>query len=875
MRWWSKRKQLDEDLARELRSDLELETAERQESGLSPEEARFAAQRAFGNTTLVQEDARAAWGWTSVESLLQDIRFALRTFRKSPGFVAFAIIPLALGLGANAAIFSVVDAVLLRSLPFRDAGQIVEVWEDSSRIGFPRDTPAPANFADWKLRNHVFEDMAALQGDLYALTGDGPPQQVEGSPVTANLFPMLGVMPILGRTFTEAEDRPGGSRVVLIGYSLWQQRFAGDRSIVGRAIWLNNQKYQVVGVMPRGIAFPEQSQIWLPIGLSPQQLAQRNSHFLQVFARLKPGVSIDQAQREMSGVAAQLAREYPESNTDLGAVVVGLRDQLVGNLKLALYAVAAGVGCVLLIACANLAGLLLARAASRGREFAVRAALGAGRGRLIRHTLIESLLLSIGGGLAGLAIAALSIPFLRHLVPNALSTWSDPRIDPSLFLFLFVVTVLAAVLFGSLPAFVLSRADPSSGLQQGGRAAIGGSTAIRKMLIVSEVALAVVLLVGAGLLTKTLWALAHVPLGFNPDGVITLRTSLPVSSDSPYRNFLARTQFYRGVLDRVSTIPGVISAGYTTFLPLTNDGGTSGFVIEGAPPLPPGQFNDANHRVVSAGYFETMRVRLRSGRFFRESDGPDAAPVAIINEAMARQHWPDGQDPVGRRFKLGLKSAPWITVVGVVDDVRQMSLDLRGRAEMYFPYTQAPGSYGYFTPRDLAVRVKGDPLTYSTALEAAVWEVDRSQPVADVMPMQRLIAGKLASRDIAVKLIGAFAALALLLAALGLYGLLAYTVLQRRREIGVRMALGARPTQVSTDILREGLHLVGSGLVLGIATSWFVMRAIKTLLFGVDSTDGWVLMGSILVLLAVGLVASYLPANRAAGIDPMTALRYE
>ena len=533
--------------------------------------------------------------------------------------------------------------------------------------------------------------------------------------------------------------------------------------------------------------------------------------------------------------------------------MVGLRDQLVGNLKLALWAVAAGVGCVLLIACANLAGLLLARAASRGREFAVRAALGAGRARLIGHTLIESLMLSIAGGAAGLAITGFAIPFLRHLVPNALSTWSEPRIDFSLFAFLFLISILAAVLFGSLPAIVLSRADPSSGLQQGGRAAIGGSTTIRKMLIVSEVALAVVLLVGAGLLTKTLWALAHVPMGFNAEGVMTLRTSLPMSSDSPYRTYPARTRFYTAVLDRVKTIPGVISAGYTTFLPLTNDGGTSGFFIEGAPPLLPGQLNDANHRVISPDYFETLGVRLRGGRFFRDSDGPDAPLVVIVNEAMARQHWPAGQDPVGRRFKLDGPTAAWITVVGVVDDVRQMSLDLGGRAEMYFPYTQSVGSYGFFTPRDLAVRVKGEPAAYAKALEAAVWDVDRSQPVADVMPMQQLIAAKLASRDIAVKLIGAFAGLALLLAALGLYGLLAYTVAQRRREIGVRMALGARPRQVSTAVLNEGLRLVGGGLILGITTSWFVMRALKSLLFGVDATDTWVLAGSVLVLLAVGI----------------------
>ncbi len=871
---WRRRKQRERDLERELRSDLELEAEEQRERGLSAEEAGYAARRAFGNTTLVKEEVREMWGWPSVESWIQDIRFSFRTLRKSPGFVVFAVIALALGLGANAAIFSVVDAVLFRSLPFRDAGQLVEVWEDASHMGFPLNTPAPANFADWKRRNHVFEDMAALKGDLYALTGAGRPEQIKGSPVTANLFPLLGVSPVLGRNFSAEEDRPGGPRVVLIGYGLWQGRFGADPALVGRDIWLNGQKYRVLGVMPRGVTFPETSQIWLPLALSPREWAMRDNHYLHVFARLKPGVTLALAQREMAGLAAQLAREYPESNTNVGAVVVSLRDQLVGNLKLALWAVAAGVGCVLLIACANLAGLLLARAAGREREFAVRAALGAGRARLIRQTLIESLLLAGAGGGMGVLVAASTIPFLRHLVPLALSSWSGPRMDLRLFAFLLFISALAAILFGTLPAFVLSRAGLSSALQQGGRAAIGGGTRIRRMLIVSEVALAVVLLVGAGLLTRTLWALAHVPLGFRPEGVMTLRTSLPISPDTPYRDFVARSEFYRRVLDRVTVLPRVISAGYTTFLPLTNAGGTSGFVIEGAPPPPPGKVNDANHRVISANYLQTVGVRLRAGRFFQDSDGPDRPPVAIINESMASQYWP-GQDPLGHRFRLEDAGKVWIAIVGVVDDVRQMALDVNGRAEMYFPYTQPAASYGYFTPRDLAVRVNGDPMSYAKALERAVWEVDRDQPIADVMPMDRLIADKLASRDVAVKLIAAFAGLALLLAALGLYGLLAYTVLQRRREIGVRMALGAQPRQVSSAVLREGLYLVLSGLVLGAAGSWAVMRSLKSLLYGVTATDGWVLGGSALILLLVGSIASYLPARRAAAIDPIVVLRYE
>ena len=872
---WLSRKRREQDLEREICSDLELETEEQRENGLSPEDSRYAALRAFGNVTWAKEDVREMWSWALIEQLAQDIRLSFRMLRKSPGFFLFAVAALALGLGANAAIFSVVDAVLLRPLPFRQADRLVEVWEDASHMGFPQATPAPANFVDWKRRNHVFTDMAALKGDLYALTGAGTPEQLEGSPVTANLFPLLGVSPILGRNFTAEEDRPGGPRVVLISYGLWQRRFSGDGAVVGRAIWLNNQKYVVVGVMPRGVTFPEKSQIWLPLALGPREWADRGSHYLRVFARLKAGVTLVQARREMADLAVQLAREYPATNTKLGAVAVDLRDQLVGNLKPAIWAVAAGVGCVLLIACANLTGLLLTRFAGREREFAVRVALGAGRTRLVREALIESLLLGGFGGGAGILIAVFSLPFLRHLVPATLNAWSELRVDPRLLSFLLFISVSAAILLGTLPALVLSRPDLGTALRQGSRVAVRGSTRTRRVLIIGEVALVVVLLVGTGLLTRTLWALAHVPLGFHPEGVMTLRTSLPISPDSPYRSFPARTEFYRRVLDRVDAIPGVVSAGYTTFLPLTNAGGTSGFTIEGAPPPQPGQSTDANHRVVSADYFHTMGIRLRAGRFFRESDGPDAPSVSIINEAMARQYWP-GQNPIGHRFHLGRPVVNvWFTIVGVVDDVRQMGLDVNGRAEMYFPYTQLGGVVGYTTPRDLAVRVKGDPTAYAKALEAAIWDIDRNQPIADVMPMDELIAGKLLSREVAVQLIAAFAGLALLLAGLGVYGLLAYTVLQRRREIGVRMALGARPQQVSTAVLREGLRLVGSGLIVGLAGSWFVMRALKAILYGVAATDAWVLSGSALVLLVVGLIASYLPAHRAAAVDPMTVLRHE
>jgi predicted permease len=608
--FWRRKREREADLDREIRCDLGLEADEQRERGLSPDQAIYAARRAFGNTSLIKEDTREVWEWVSLERLLQDVRFSLRLLRKSPGYAVFAVLALALGLGANVAVFSVVNAVLLRPLAFSNADRLVEVWEDGSRIGFPMQTPAPANYVDWKRRNHVFEDIAALKGDLYALTGEGTPEQVEGSPVTANLFPLLGVSPLLGRSFSNDEDRPDGPKVVVIGYGLWQRRFGADREVVGREILLNAQKFKVIGVMPRGITFPERSELWVPLGLSPAQLAARDNHYLRVVARLKPGVHLAQAQREMAAVAAQLAHDYPETNTNLGMVLLSLRDQLVGDLKPALHAVAVAAGFVLLITCANLAGLMLARGIQRERELAVRVALGAGRARLIRQMLVESLLLGTLGGMAGIVIAVWAKPFLRHLVPLSLRTWSEPKVDLSTMAFLFFVSVAASVMFGMLPALVLSQRDTMAGLQRGGRAGIGGGTQWRKALIVSEVAIAAVLLIGAGLLTQTLWDLSHAPLGFEPAGVLTLRTSLPLTSDSRYRSFTSRSQFFSEALQRVESLPGVISAGYTTFLPLTNGGGTSDFVIEGAEPPPPGQINDANHRVISPDYLQTIGVRL-------------------------------------------------------------------------------------------------------------------------------------------------------------------------------------------------------------------------------------------------------------------------
>lgn len=804
--------------------------------------------------------------------LTEDLHYTLRTLRKSPGFTAAAVVALGLGIGANMAIFSLVDAMLFRALPLADPGRLVQVWEDGSKIGFPQDTPAPANFADWKQRNHVFTDMAALGSSIYAITGDGQPQQVVGNVVTANLFPLLGVTPILGRNILPEEDRSGANQVVLISYGLWQQRYGGSRAVVGRDLLLDGAPHRVIGVMPHGFAFPDSTEIWLPMAFTSAQLAQRSNHWLRVFARLKPGVTLADAQREMSAIAAELATEYPATNSKLGAVVVELQEEMLGkNLRLGLWVLAGGVGCVLLIACSNLAGLLLARAAGRQREMAVRAALGATRLRLVRQGVVESLVIALAGGLAGILFAVWTVPLIAGLVPAALAGWAQPRLDLRLTVFAIVISAAAALLSGSLPALSMSRVDLSAILQQGGRGGIAGSDRLRRSLIVVEVALAVVLSVGAGLMVQTVWRLAHQDLGFRAAGVLTARTALPGTSQTPYATFAARSAFYQAVLERVQALPGVISAGYTTFLPLTNRGGTSGFLVEGAGEPDPSRPNDANRRAISKDYLQTIGARLVAGRYFSTQDGAGSTPVAIINQAMAARYWP-GQNALGRRFRFSDQS-PWVTIVGIAGDIRQMGLDVAGRAEMYFPLTQPIGPQGFFTPRDLALRVQGDPLRYAEALRAAVWAVDRNQPVADVQLLQDLVDRELSTQRIQLWLLGAFAGLALLLASIGLYGLLSHMVTQRTREIGVRMALGARGGQVLAQVMGQGLSVVALGLVAGMTASWWTTRLMQKLLFGVQPTDLATCAGVAAILLLAGAAACYFPAHRATRIEPMEALR--
>ncbi len=809
-----------------------------------------------------------------LSNLVSDIRYSLRVLSKQRGYTGFALAVRAISIGANAAIFGVADALLLRPLQFRDAGRLAEVWEDGSRMGFPENTPSAGNFGEWKKRNHVFGDMGALKNGIFAITGNGTPEQVEGSFMTQNLLPLLGVEPLLGRNFLSAEDREGGAKVAIINNSLWRNRYASDPAIIGKPIRLDGERYEIVGVMPAGFRFPERSSIWVPLALTPHQLQDFGDHYLRVFARLRPGVTVAEASREMANLARQLQREHPKENTDIGAFAVSLRDQLVGKLRLGLLVLCAGVGCVLLIACANLAGLTMARSVARGQELAVRAALGASRSRLLVQIVVESVLLSVAGGALGILVAAWGLPYLQHLVPLGLRGWAHPQLNWTLAAFTFLVSLGSAALTGLLPGLRSSRVDLSRALRENSRSSVGASTFTRQLLVTVEVALTTGLVLSALLLVQTLSALSHVKLGFNPSHVLTLRTNLPLSPESPYQEFSRRFHFYTAVLDKVKAIPGVQSAGYTTFLPLTNAGGTSGFIIEGEGLLPPGRFEDANHRAISDQYLQTMGVRLRQGRFFAASDGPDSRPVAIINEAMARQYFPN-ENPLGRRFRFSDPGSPWITIVGIVDDVRQMGLEVAGRAEMYFPCSQPAASFGYFTPRDLAVRVQGDPLRFAGEVRAAIWSVDRNEPISDIMPMTQLVSGKIAAQDMEVKLLSGFAIIAMLLASLGLYALLAYNIAQRTKEIGIRMALGAQKGQILWSFMTEGLTLTFAGAFGGFLCALLLQNLLSGLLYGVSAMNPLAWSATAIILLAVGTLASFLPARRAARIEPMEALRYQ
>ncbi|MGA2736565.1 MAG: ABC transporter permease [Bryobacteraceae bacterium] len=817
-----------------------------------------------------------------MRTFIQDLRYGLRLLARSPGFTAIALLTLTLGIGATAAIFSVVDAVLLRALPYRDPQRLVTVFEDDSEVGFPRNTPAPGNYADWKAQTQIFDDVAAAaeygRYHVFNLTGDtggdaGEPEKLQSASVTQNLFSVLGAKPALGRVFRPEEDRPGRPHVVLIGYGLWRRRFAGDPGIVGRAIVLNGEKYTVVGVMPAGFAHPSTSaDIWTPMALTPDQLADRGNHYLEVVARLRPGVTLAQANAGLQVLCKRLARAYPDTNAGIRRFFAEpLQDTYTQGARTGLIVLMAAVSFILLIACANIANLLLARATGRQREIAVRTALGAARSRIVRQILTESALLAAGGGLLGILLADWCFNFLKNLIPVDLSRSVSLSLDPGVLAFAVAISLASSFLFGMAPALQVSRIELNGVLKEGGRGSSGPRRGIlRNLLVVGEVALSLMLLVASGLLLQSFAKLRGIDPGFRADHVLTVRVDAPVTN---YGEFAKRSAFFQRVLERVRALPGVQAAGFTSALPLTWEGGSSGFTPEGVAARPDLPWS-ANNRVVTPGYFEAMRISLRRGRLFQDGDGADAPPVAIVNETMARKFWPN-QDALGKRFKFGDAGdkTPWLRIAGIVGDVRQMRLNDPPRQEMYFPYWQAKDNW--MVLRDLAIHTSGDPLTMAGAVRQAVSSVDPDQPVSNVMTLDGLLDQEVAQRRVQAALLGGLAALALILACIGIYGVLSYLVTQRTREIGVRVALGASAADVFRTVAAEGMILAGIGIAAGLAGALALSRLLGSLLFGVSAGDPLTYAAAIAVFGVVALAACYFPARRAARVDPMVTLRYE
>jgi putative ABC transport system permease protein len=795
------------------------------------------------------------------------LRLALRQMKRNPGFFAVALTVLALGIGANTAIFSAVEGVLLKPLPYEDPSRLMVVWEDASYVGFRHNTPALANFVDWRAQNQVFTDMAAMRYHDAAFTGGMAPEEVLGRRVTPNFFEVLGVQPAVGRPWTKEEDA-ARARVVVLGYALWQRRFGGDPSVIGRVVQMDGEGTTVVGVMPEGFFFPnKRSEYWIPASFTPGQLAKRNQHNLEVVARLKPGVTVAQAQRDMDVIAKQLQRQYPDTNAKVGVVVVPLREELAGDTAAGLVVLQVAAVLVLLIACANLANLLLARATGRRREMAVRIAMGASRGQIAAQLVVESFLLSVGGGALGLLVGELCWSVFRNLVPEQMAggglAWNGPVL-----LFTAGVSVAAGAFFGLGPAFRATDVSLSDSLKEGARAGESrGGLKLRDTLVAGQFAMAFALLVGASLMIETLWNLRKMDLGFRPDHLLVLAAPLP---DKKYGTNEKLRAFYRDVLDRVRVLPGIKAAGFASDAPFTSVGDTYGYVIEGAPPLQPGQENDALYREVTAGYLQTMGATLQSGRLLEDRDVETSEPVVVINEFLARLHWP-GQDAVGKRLKLGGAKEPWRTVVGVVKDIRERGLLLDMKPAVYVTVNQVerPGA-DY-----LIVRTSQDPESVKNVVQKAIWAVDAEQPVAMIRTMDQLMEENVADRARPMTLLGIFAGLALVLACIGVYGVLAYSVAQRTREIGVRMALGAEPGDVTRMILGRGLRLSFMGLLAGAALAFGLSALLRSLLVGVNLAAPRIYAGTAGALVLVALAACAIPAQRAARVDPVVALRDE
>jgi predicted permease len=885
-----KRRRLDRDLDEELQFHLAMREEKLRAEGLAPADARFAARRRFGNAARIKETSRELWTFASIETFWQDLRYGARMLAKNPGFTAIALLTLALGIGANTAIFSFINGTLLRSFSYADSSRLVLLWSANPERGWMQNIVSPADFADWRAQSRSFESLAAFEDWGADLTSTGPsgtagvPVLVQGLRVTANLYSLLGVQPALGRDFLPQEGRPGANHVVVLSHSLWVERYNRDPVIIGKTIRMNGESFSVIGVMPASFEFPpvdsalaetsasgeNKVQLWVPLPFVAAG-AVRGVHEFTVIGRLKPGVTLAAAQSEMTLIADRIQKEHPDSDTGWTVQAETLRHALTGDLEPILLVLMAAVFFVLLIACANVANLQLSRAVSRRREIAIRSALGAGRRRLIRQFLAESGVLAVAGGALGVALAWAAVRLVLALYFPGDSSFEAVRIDHRVLLFTLAVSLATAFVFGLVPALLVSRVDLNETLKEGGRGSSEGSGThrFRGVLTTAEFALALVLLVGAGLLIRTFLALTQVNPGFDAKGVLAF--ALPFSGPH-YQEQGFRAAFYDRLLPRLRALPGVEGASVVTSTPLVGMNGW-GFVTEQNPSPPSGREPDASYQVIAPDYFQVMRIAVLAGRVFNGSDQQGSPPVAIISRALARTYWP-GQNPVGKHLKIGDPDShnPWRTVVGVVGDVHRAGLARAFYPELYVPYTQYPWQNN---PLMIVVRTAGDPVALTASIRSVVAGIDPDLPVSGVTTMQTVVENSISGNSFNMALLAALAGLALVLAAVGIYGSMSYAVSQRTHEFGVRMALGAGRRELLALVLRHGLVVSLTGVGIGLAGALLLMRLLANLLFGVSATDPLTFAAVALLLTLVALFACCLPARRAARVDPTVALRHE
>jgi len=893
MNWFKQlfsRRRLYDDLSEEIHEHLEEKIEELVASGMPRKEAAAAARREFGNVTLMEEDSRRVWRWPSIEDFFMDVRYGVRMLRKNPGFTAVAVLTLALGIGANTAVFGVVNAVLLRPLPFKQPSRLMMLFEGIPKLGFPKMGFSAPDLAVFERAQKSFESIGVYQNKYFNISGDKEPERLMSARISSSVFPMLGAEPMLGRTFTIGEDAPG-QNVVILSYGLWQRRFGADPGIIGRNLELNRQPYTVIGVMPKAFNFPlrgpqgsEPAELWVPMAFTATELEGWGTNYMNgVLARLRPGLAFEQASAEAASLSRSIGSNYPPELTkafqgaELKVGMNSYHEEVVKSVRTLLLILMAAVVLVLLIACANVATLLISRAASRQKEVALRTTLGATRVRLLRQMLTESLLLALIGGSLGLAFAFWVKTLLLSLVPESVPLPRDIPIGGSVIVFVLAASFLTTVLFGLVPAFQVSAMALHGQLQETGRSGTPGRLRLRlqSFFVTVEFALALVLLIGSGLLIRSFAKLLETNPGFRPDHVLTL--NIPIPSER-YTQATKIRQFYEQLLDRAGNIPGVRAVGLTSDLPL-NGCGTIAIQIEGGRNAG-GETPQAICQTWQVGnFFQTLGIPLRRGRSFTLEDRIDAQPVAIVSETAGRQFWP-GQDPIGKRIRWGVYT-PWQTVVGMVGDVNDEPLGQPVQLHVYRPYLQMAdlffedSRFGEVRSMNLAVLSQTDPASLTSAVIGQIHSLDPDLAVAHIRTMAQVISSSVAGPRFNTLLLGAFAGVALFLAAIGIYGVMAYAITQQTHEIGIRLALGAQPRNVLHLVLRRGVRLAGVGATFGVAAALALTRLIAGLLYDVSATDPFTFSCVVILLLAIALLACYVPARRAMRVDPMVALRYE